>query len=37
MDEHRHVICGGVKAATLHQLSLVQKDGGWEGFVILDV
>jgi SHS2 domain-containing protein len=36
-DAHRHVICGGVKAATLHQLSLVQKDDGWEGFVILDV
>ena len=37
LDPHRHVICGGVKAATLHQLSLVQKDDGWEGLVILDV
>jgi SHS2 domain-containing protein len=31
------VICGGVKAATLHQLSLTEGPSGWEGFVILDV
>lgn len=37
LDPRRHVMCGGVKAATLHQLSLVPKDDGWEGFVILDV
>ena len=30
-------LCGGVKAATLHELSLEQRDGGWEGFVLLDV
>jgi SHS2 domain-containing protein len=33
----RHVICGGVKAATLHELSLEHRAGGWEGFVLLDV
>ena len=37
LDPDRHVMCGGVKAATLHQLSLQPRDGGWEGFVILDV
>ena len=37
LDPDRHVMCGGVKAATLHQLSLLPRDGGWEGFVILDV
>lgn len=37
LDQRRHVMCGGVKAATLHQLSLLPRDGGWEGFVILDV
>lgn len=37
LDPDRHVMCGGVKGATLHRLSLEPKDGGWEGFVILDV
>jgi SHS2 domain-containing protein len=38
MDSSRHAICGGVKAATLHQLSLTPTPaGGWEGFVLLDV
>jgi len=36
-DAHRHIICGGVKAATLHELSLKRRPGGWEGFVLLDV
>jgi SHS2 domain-containing protein len=36
-DVHRHIVCGGVKAATLHELSLEQRDEGWEGFVLLDV
>lgn len=33
----RHVLCGGVKAATLHELSLRRCEHGWEGFVLLDV
>lgn len=33
----RHVLCGGVKAATLHELSLERRGGRWEGFVLLDV
>lgn len=37
LDPQRHVMCGGVKAATLHELRLEQRDGGWEGFVLLDV
>lgn len=37
LDPARHAICGGVKAATLHQLSLRPSDGGWDGFVLLDV
>lgn len=37
LDPRRHAICGGVKAATLHQLSLQPWEGGWEGFVLLDV
>ena len=37
LDSARHVLCGGVKAATLHELSLEKRDGGWEGFVLLDV
>jgi SHS2 domain-containing protein len=37
LDTRRHVLCGGVKAATLHELRLVQQDDGWEGFVLLDV
>lgn len=32
-----HILCGGVKAATLHELSLERRDDGWEGFVLLDV
>lgn len=37
LDTGRHVMCGGVKAATLHELRLEQRDDGWEGFVLLDV
>jgi SHS2 domain-containing protein len=37
LDTTRHVMCGGVKAATLHELTLEKRDGGWEGFVLLDV
>lgn len=37
LDPARHAICGGVKAATLHQLSLTENPSGWEAFVILDV
>ena len=36
-DTGRHIVCGGVKAATLHELSLEHRDDGWEGFVLLDV
>jgi SHS2 domain-containing protein len=32
-----HILCGGVKAATLHELSLEHRGDGWEGFVLLDV
>ncbi len=37
LDMSRHVPCGGVKAATLDELSLEQREDGWEGFVLLDV
>ena len=37
MDPDRHIVCGGVKAATLHELSLERCDDHWEGFVLLDV
>jgi len=37
LDTSRHIVCGGVKAATLHELSLQRRDDGWEGFVLLDV
>ncbi len=37
LDTSRHVLCGGVKAATLHELSLEHRDDGWQGFVLLDV
>jgi SHS2 domain-containing protein len=37
LDTSRHIVCGGVKAATPTELSLEQRDGGWEGFVLLDV
>ena len=37
LDPARHAVCGGVKAATLHQLSLSEGPSGWEAFVILDV
>jgi SHS2 domain-containing protein len=37
LDAGRHILCGGVKAATLHELALEERDGGWEGFVLLDV
>ncbi len=37
LDTSRHIVCGGVKAATLHELSLERRDDAWEGFVLLDV
>ena len=37
LDPDRHIMCGGVKAATLHELSLERGDDGWEAFVLLDV
>jgi SHS2 domain-containing protein len=37
LDTSRHIICGGVKAATLHELSLERRGDHWEGFVLLDV
>jgi SHS2 domain-containing protein len=37
LDTSRHIMCGGVKAATLHELSLERRDDHWEGFVLLDV
>jgi SHS2 domain-containing protein len=37
LDTSRHILCGGVKAATLHELALEQHDGAWRGFVLLDV
>jgi SHS2 domain-containing protein len=37
LDVRRHVMCGGVKAATLHELRLERTDQGWEGFILLDV
>jgi SHS2 domain-containing protein len=37
LDQDRHIICGGVKAATLHDLALTQGPEGWEAFVLLDV
>lgn len=37
LDPARHAVCGGVKAATLHELALREGAEGWEGFVILDV
>ena len=37
LDLRRHVLCGGVKAATLHELALEKRDEGWEGFILLDV
>jgi SHS2 domain-containing protein len=37
LDTTRHIMCGGVKAATLHELSLERRDDHWEGFVLLDV
>jgi SHS2 domain-containing protein len=33
----RHVLCGGVKAATVDELSLERRGDAWEGFVLLDV
>jgi SHS2 domain-containing protein len=37
LDTSRHILCGGVKAATLHELSLEHRGDRWEGFVLLDV
>lgn len=37
LDTSRHIVCGGVKAATLPELSLGRREDGWEGFVLLDV
>jgi SHS2 domain-containing protein len=33
----RQAVCGGVKAATYHQLSLTSTEQGWEAQVFLDV
>jgi SHS2 domain-containing protein len=37
LDTSRHILCGGVKAATLHELSLERRGDRWEAFVLLDV
>jgi len=37
LDTSRHILCGGVKAATLHELSLERRSDRWEAFVLLDV
>ena len=37
LDTSRHILCGGVKAATLHELSLKRLGDRWEAFVLLDV
>ena len=37
LDPRRHVLCGGVTAALPRELALEQRDGGWEGFVLLEV
>jgi SHS2 domain-containing protein len=37
LDRSRHILCGGVQAATLNELSLERGDDGWRGFVLLDV
>lgn len=37
LDPRRHAICGGVKAATLHQLSLCRRIDGWEALVYFDI
>jgi SHS2 domain-containing protein len=37
LDPERHVQRADVKAVTLHQFRLTEKDGGWEAMVILDI
>lgn len=37
LDPDRHIQRVDVKAVTLHQFRLTQKDGGWEAMVILDI
>jgi SHS2 domain-containing protein len=37
LNDRRHALCGGVKAATYHHLWLGQRRGRWEAHVILDV
>ena len=37
VDTTRHRVHPGVKAATLHELTLAPSEHGWEGRVILDV
>ena len=37
LDTSRHIICGGVKAASPRELSHEQREDGWRGFVLLDV
>jgi len=37
LDPERHQVRLVVKAATLHELSLIQSEGRWEGTVLLDV
>jgi len=37
IDEFRHDVRAGVKAATYHRLSVEERDGAWEATVFLDV
>jgi len=37
IDPNKHPLNVDVKAVTLHQFSLRQKNGRWEAFVILDI
>lgn len=37
MDGSRHILCGGVKAATQQDLRLEPREGGWQGFVVLEM
>ena len=37
MDGSRHILCGGVKAATRQDVRLEPREGGWQGFVVLQM
>lgn len=37
LDPNRHIQRADVKAVTLHQFRLTEKDHGWEAMVILDI